>query len=419
MSSEWRSGRLGDFIELKRGYDLPKERRSSGPIPLVSSSGISDCHSEAMVQGPGVVTGRYGTIGQVYFVEGAFWPLNTTLYVRDFKSNDPKFISYFLRTVDFFAYSDKAAVPGVNRNHLHEALASMPDRSTQIEIAACLGALDDRIALLRETNATLEAIAQALFKSWFVDFDPVRAKQQGLAPAGMDETTAALFPDSFEESALGLVPKGWDVLSLGDLCTFQKGCSYKGDGLSDSEGAFMFNLGCFNAPRVFATEKIKRYTGEYKERHSVVADDLIVANTDMTQERAILGRPLFVPTSASPGFISHHVFKLCFTQDDVGSLKQFLFYSFLQPTFRERAVGYATGTTVLALPRDALESHQLLLPSKRLLDKFGELCAPAHKAISNNLERAQSLVILRDTLLPRLISGQLRMPEATLVPKAA
>ena len=92
-----------------------------------------------------------------------------------------------------------------------------PPLRVQIEIAKALGALDDRIALLRETNAALEAIAQALFKSWFVDFDPVRAKQQGLAPAGMDEATAALFPDGFEESAVGLVPIGWRVGTLGDV----------------------------------------------------------------------------------------------------------------------------------------------------------------------------------------------------------
>jgi len=96
MSSEWKDGKLGDFIELKRGYDLPQAKRNSGTVPLVSSSGVSDQHNIAMVKGPGVVTGRYGTIGQVFYVESDFWPLNTTLYVRDFKGNDPKFIHYFL-----------------------------------------------------------------------------------------------------------------------------------------------------------------------------------------------------------------------------------------------------------------------------------------------------------------------------------
>jgi type I restriction enzyme S subunit len=199
MSSEWATGKLGDFIELKRGYDLPQAKRQVGSVPLVSSSGVSDRHNVAMVKGPGVVTGRYGTLGQVFYVEDDFWPLNTTLYVRDFKGNDPKFIHYFLKTVDFFAYSDKAAVPGVNRNHLHEAAATIPPLTIQSEIAGFLGALDDRITLLRETNATLEAIAQALFKSWFVDFDPVRARMEGRAPEGMDEATAALFPSRLAE----------------------------------------------------------------------------------------------------------------------------------------------------------------------------------------------------------------------------
>ena len=109
-AGKWREAHLGDVIELKRGYDLPQRERIPGSIPLVSSSGVTDYHADAKVTGPGVVTGRYGTLGQVFFVPNDFWPLNTTLYVRDFKGNDPRFISYFLRGLDFFAYSDKAAV---------------------------------------------------------------------------------------------------------------------------------------------------------------------------------------------------------------------------------------------------------------------------------------------------------------------
>ena len=115
------------------------------------------------------------------------------------------------------------AVPHISAKQIREYRFELPDLSTQEACGDVLMALDDRIALLRETNATLEAIAQALFKSWFVDFDPVRAKQQGIAPAGMDEATAALFPDSFEESVLGLVPKGWQVGALQDLLVLQRG----------------------------------------------------------------------------------------------------------------------------------------------------------------------------------------------------
>lgn len=282
----------------------------------------------------------------------------------------------------------------------------------QLEIGEIARAVDDRITLLRETNETLEAIAQALFKSWFVDFDPVRAKAEGKLPEGIDEATAELFPDAFEETELGLVPKGWGVVSLNEYCKILKGCSYKGAGLSDNAGAYMLNLGCFNAPRVFAFENIKRYTGEYKERHRVSAGDLIVANTDMTQVRAILGRPLIVPDGLQDSFISHHVFRLQLLNSDEPSMRNFLFFTLQQSEFRKRAIGYATGTTVLALPKEVLEGFKLTRPSNEVLAAFNEVTNPLLDSIQENEIKVNALSNLRDTLLPRLISGQLRIADA-------
>ncbi|MGN5594871.1 restriction endonuclease subunit S [Stutzerimonas nitrititolerans] len=265
--ASWKELDLGDVIELKRGYDLPKGKRSVGVVPIVSSSGISDFHSEAMVKGPGVVTGRYGTIGQVFYIDSDFWPLNTTLYVRDFKGSDPRFISYFLRTLDFQAYSDKGAVPGVNRNHLHRAKVRVPALPVQKAIARVLDTLDSKIGLNRRINQTLEAMAQAIFKSWFVDFDPVKAKitaiEQGEAPlraamraisgktdAELDQmprehhdqlaSTAALFPDAMEESELGDIPKGWTHGVLGDVCSFTAGSAFKPEHQGSTEGDYPF-----------------------------------------------------------------------------------------------------------------------------------------------------------------------------------
>ena len=115
----WEAMSLGEFITLKRGYDLPSNMRVHGHVPVVSSSGTTGYHNVAKVEGPGVITGRYGTLGGVFFVADSFWPLNTSLYVQDFKGNDPKFSAYFLKTVLAKRSSDKAAVPGVNRNDLH------------------------------------------------------------------------------------------------------------------------------------------------------------------------------------------------------------------------------------------------------------------------------------------------------------
>ncbi|MGA1860361.1 restriction endonuclease subunit S [Azospirillum sp. 11R-A] len=127
----WQAGCLLDVCELKRGYDLPSAQRLPGPYPIVSSSGITGFHSAFMAKGPGIITGRYGTIGEVHFIKGQYWPLNTTLYVRDMKSNSALFIYYTLKRVDYQKYSDKGAVPGVNRNHLHQSEVIIPPRYVQ------------------------------------------------------------------------------------------------------------------------------------------------------------------------------------------------------------------------------------------------------------------------------------------------
>jgi len=239
MGAEWQDLTLGEVIELKRGYDLPSWDRRAGPFPIVSSSGISGRHAEARAKAPGVVTGRYGTLGEVHYVTEDFWPLNTSLYVRDFKGNDPRFISYFLRSVDFMSYSDKAAVPGLNRNDLHTAVVRLPPIEEQRAIANILGTLDDKIELNRRINETLEAIARALFKSWFVDFDPVRAKMEGRQPFGMYAATAALFPDSFDKCEIGEIPTGWNVIPLPEIVKVSKGVSYRSDELQPSKTALV------------------------------------------------------------------------------------------------------------------------------------------------------------------------------------
>src|SRR5579859_4559878 len=143
MNAKWQQTELGEVITLQRGFDLPAQDRQEGAAPIVSSSGVTGTHFKPMVSAPGVVTGRYGTIGQVFYIQQDFWPLNTTLFVKDFKGNDPLFISYFLRTVDFHSCSDKSSVPGVNRNHLHRLRVSLPKSvDEQQAIAHVLGTLD-------------------------------------------------------------------------------------------------------------------------------------------------------------------------------------------------------------------------------------------------------------------------------------
>ena len=166
----WRECLLGDVMNLKRGYDLPHGSRSTGVFPVVSSSGVTDHHSEAKVKGPGVVTGRYGTLGQVFYIESDFWPLNTSLYVQDFKGNDPRFISYFLGTLNLGSQNAAGAVPGVNRNHLHAMDVRVPPLPVQQRIAGILSAYDELIENSHRRIRILEAMARALYREWFVHF---------------------------------------------------------------------------------------------------------------------------------------------------------------------------------------------------------------------------------------------------------
>ncbi|MDA8040351.1 MAG: restriction endonuclease subunit S [Actinomycetota bacterium] len=160
-TSKWPTVRLGDEITLQRGHDLPTQRRRQGPIPVISSSGVTGFHDEAKAYGPGVVIGRYGTLGSVTFVDGPYWPLNTTLYVKDFHGNNPSFVRFFLETIEYASHNDKTSVPGVNRNDLHALQVSWPPLREQTTIAMFLGTVASRI----EVEASYEAAIEVLFAS--------------------------------------------------------------------------------------------------------------------------------------------------------------------------------------------------------------------------------------------------------------
>ena len=400
MSSEWRSGKLGDFVELKRGYDLPKAKRKRGAVPFVSSSGVSDSHDVAMVQGPGVVTGRYGTIGQVFYIEDDFWPLNTTLYVRDFKGNDRKFIHYFLKTLDFHAYSDKAAVPGVNRNHLHAAVVTVPPVSVQSEIAALLGSLDDRITLLRETNATLEAIAQALFKSWFVDFDPVCARMEGRAPEGMDEATAALLPDSFEETELGAVPRGWRLLPLAEAMEINPTRKLK-----KGELAPYLDMASVGTQGHVADATVLREMGSGSK---FVNGDTLLARITPCLENGKTAFVDFLPEGKT-GWGSTEFVVL---RPRTPLPDYFAYLLCRHGAFREFAIQSMSGTSGRQrIQNDVLGRYRVAVPTAPIAEAFGQVVSVLQQRIAANHANTQTLTTLRDTLLPRLISGQLRLSE--------
>lgn len=396
MGSEWQECLLGDLIELKRGYDLPKKERLPGDIPLVSSSGITDTHANAMIEGPGVVTGRYGTLGKVFYVEQDFWPLNTTLYVRDFKGNDPRFISYFLGSIDFLAYSDKAAVPGLNRNHLHQANVRFPnDVEEQRAIAHILGTLDDKIELNRKQNETLEAMARALFKAWFVDFEPVRAKmegrwQRGQSLPGLPTHLYDLFPDRLVDSELGEIPQGWEVTSFGAVSNcFDK---YRIPLSSKQREARKGAVPYHGATSVmdFVDEAI--FNGIYL----LLGEDGSVLKED--------GTP-FIQYIWGESWVNNHAHVLQ-GANGVSTEHLMLFIA------AQNITAYVTGAVQLKLNQKNMNSIPFIKADDEINSKFAALIAPLYEQLRQNTEESRSLAQLRDTLLPKLISGELRIKDA-------
>jgi len=394
---EWRDCKLGDVLELKRGYDLPSQQRQPGSVPIVSSSGPSGFHSEAMVKAPGVVTGRYGTLGEVFFVTRDFWPLNTTLYVRDFKGSDPKFISYFLKTIDFYSCSDKAAVPGVNRNHLHELPVRVPPLADQHAIARILGTLDEKIELNRKMNATLEAMAQALFKSWFVDFDPVRANAEGRTPTAMDAETAKLFPSDFVDSELGPIPEGWRVGSVYELSTVDYGAPYT---------STKFNTEKRGLPVVRIRDLVDQtpaiWTDEEHPRAVRLADGDVVVGMDGEFRTHVWG--------SGPALLNQRACRFSPRDPKDGTFVRLSVRPCLE--FVERT---EVATTVIHLGKSDIDRFRVVIPSRAVLDVFAIAAGPlVEKQIAARHE-SRSLARIRDALLPRLLSGELSVADAELV----
>jgi type I restriction enzyme S subunit len=297
--------------------------------------------------------------------------------------------------------SGGSTMPILNKGMFSEIKIDLPPMPEQLQIAKTLSALDDRITLLRETNATLEAIAQALFKSWFVDFDPVRAKLEGRAPVGMDEAAARLFPDSFEESVLGLVPRGWRVATLADAFEINPTRKLsKGSMASYLDMASLATMGhCVEAP-------IEREMGSGAKFQN--GDTLLARITPCLEN----GKSAFVDFLAE-GQIGWGSTEFLVLRPK-SPLPHYLGYLLCRhPAFREYAIQSMSGTSGRQrIQNDVLGRYLLAVPDLEIAAVFSGVIEPIQRSIAANHQSAQTLATLRDTLLPRLISGQLRLPEA-------
>jgi len=349
--------------------------------------------------------------GDFYFKDG------NIIWLSEFQGIDPGCLSYWLKSKAGQAVLASVMIGSAQKaltiDSIRKLHVALPKFDQQKRIANILGTLDNKIELNRRMNATLEAMARALFRSWFVDFDPVRAKADGRQPTGLDPATAALFPDSFQDSELGPIPEGWNVERFDAHVSVERGLSYKGAGLCDEgEGVPMHNLNSIYEGGRYKHKGIKYYKGDYKERHIVRPGDLIATNTEQGFDRLLIGYAAMVPDSyGDEGIISHHIYRVRI-RDESPFTPHYLQKLINTRRWHNWISGFSNGTTINMLPKDAFAMPTLVVPPLQLVERFSKLAADSSAQIETNRLESRTLAALRDTLLPKLLSGELDLSDA-------
>lgn len=436
MNANWEIKKLGDIITLQRGHDLPSQARKHGQIPIMGSSGITGYHNQFKAKGPGVIIGRSGnSMGQVSYVSENYWPLNTCLYVTDFKGNCPEFIYYFLKQINFEQFNSGSAQKSLNRNAVYPFEVKFPTSyKIQSTIASILFALENKIKLNQEINQTLEQMAQALFKSWFIDFEPVKAKIAVLEAGGSQEdatlaamiaisgkdadslaifelehlekyaelrATAELFPSVIQNSEQGEIPEGWGISTIGDTYSVVMGQSPKGETYNeDNEGTLFFQGRAefgwrYPSPRLFTTDP-KRMAKKGSILLSVRAP---VGDLNIAMTECCIGRGL--------ASLIHKSESTSFSYYQLNNLRS-IFSKF-----------NGEGTVFGSINQKDLKSIKIISPSEEVISSFTSNAGFFDLMILNLSKEILALQQLRDVLLPRLLSGEITLSEAEELVKEA
>jgi len=379
------------YVSVKKASELHRHRLQEGDI-LFARRGIQATGLSACVDGDHV---------------GSLCGTGAILLRVDRSSIHPRFLAAFLATDAAFnwlrSHAVGAVMPNLNTDIISGLVVPFPPIQTQIDIGNFVAALDDRIDLLRQTNATLEAIAQALFKSWFVDFDPVHAKAEGREPEAMDAATAALFPSEFEESELGPIPKGWRVAQLAELCSkVQNGGtpSRKNSEFWEDGEISWFKTG--ELADGFLLDSSEKITQLALERSSA----------KLLPRYAILMAIYAAPTVGRLGVLSqpsasNQACTAMIARVYVGPWFLFQTLKLGRDWYNNRANGAAQQN----ISKSIVESLPCIEPTRDVLGAFSNAVGPIYERIELSSQSIATLATLRDMLLPRLISGKLRLPK--------
>ena len=360
--SKWQKVKLGDLISLQRGYDLTKEQIVQGPYPVVSSTSIMGYHNSFKVEAPGVIIGRSGTLGEVQYVNTNFWPHNTSLFVKDFKGNEPLFVYYFLKNLGTDNAGGGSAIPTLNRNHLYVLDITTPPLPTQKRIATVLYHYDSLIANYQQQINLLEEAAQRLYKEWFVDLR---------------------FPYYEKTRITDGIPEGWVKTDVNSILTFHRGYD-----LTHKE----FVAGPY--PVVGSTSIIGNHNKYKIEGPGIV-----------TGRSGSLGVYQLIWDNFWPHNTSLYI-------SDFKGHDVFYIYCLL------KTVDFTTlnsGGAIPSLNRNTLSNISVMEPPMSLQAKFSEKVMPMFKRQRHLHSQVQLLTEARDRLLPKLMNGEISVETAQSV----
>jgi type I restriction enzyme S subunit len=395
---------LGEVCDVKQGRyfgpgDMSKVKTEQTPIPVIGANGILGYTDQPSYKTPvTLVTCRGSNCGMLQRTAGPTWISNNAMACPPKKPHDSRYIHYVLQSTDFGEVITGSAQPQITTGHLNTKVITITrDPEEQKAIAAVLGALDDKIELNRRMNATLEAMARALFQSWFVDFDPVRAKLDGRKPVGLDETTAALFPATFQESALGEIPHGWRIGTLGELVQLR----------TDRVDATPAK----DSTRYVALEDMPSKSIDLSSFQLGSA-----VNSSITAFRkgdVLFGsmRPYFhkVGLAFFDGITRTTTFVLRPRKD---CFRHFALLHFFSDDVVAHSTTASVGTTIPYVRWDSMESYRIPIPPDSLLAAFEKVVGSLVQRIASQGEESRTLATLRDTLLPKLLSGELKVSKS-------
>ena len=393
LVGEWPTALWGELTTLEYGKSLRGYDSSKGPYRVYGTNGPIGWHSETLCSHPSVIIGRKGAYRGVHYSASPFFVIDTAFYLKPNAEINTRWAYYELLTQDINSMDSGSAIPSTSREDFYGLPVQVPPLHEQRAIAHILGTLDDKIELNRRMNETLEAMARALFKSWFVDFDPVRAKMAG-RDTGLPQHLADLFPDQLVDSELGEIPEEWEVKVLAectDLTMGQSppGSTYNGhgEGLPFFQGRSDFGFR-YPSNRRFCTAP---------NRIAQPGDTLVsvrapVGDINMAWDRCCIGRGVAA--------LRHKSSSMSFT-----------YYStwMIQTALRDYE---HTGTVFGAVNKSQFEALRVIEPDSSIVDAFDSCARPLDARIKSNTRESLTLTALRDTLLPKLVSGEVRIGKS-------